>query len=99
VLGEDSILTSYYIGLDVADQPGVLAKIAHVFADHGVSIEVMRQTMHTEDPLSIADGSATAELRIITHRGTEASLAATVEAIKDLDVVNSVTSVLRVEGV
>lgn len=99
VLGEDSILTSYHIGLDVADQPGVLAKIAHVFADHGVSIEVMRQTMHTEDLPGTADGSAAAELRIITHRGTEASLAATVEAIKDLDVVNSVTSVLRVEGV
>lgn len=99
VLGEDSILTSYYIDIDAADQPGVLAKIAHVFADHGVSIEVMRQTMHTEDLVSIADGTASAELRIITHRGTEESLAATVEAIKDLDIVNSVTSVLRVEGV
>jgi homoserine dehydrogenase len=99
VLGEESILTSYYIDIDAADQPGVLAKIAHVFADHGVSIEVMRQTMHTEDLVSIADGTASAELRIITHRGTEKSLAATVEAIKDLDIVNSVTSVLRVEGV
>ena len=40
-----------------------------------------------------------AELRIVTHRASEAALAATVEAVKGLDVINSVTSVLRVEGV
>ena len=39
------------------------------------------------------------ELRIVTHRAPEAALAATVEAVKGLDVINSVTSVLRVEGV
>ena len=39
---------SYYIGLDVADQPGVLARIAQLFAEHGVSIEIMRQTIHRD---------------------------------------------------
>jgi homoserine dehydrogenase len=88
-------VTSYYIGLDVADQPGVLAKIARLFADHGVSIEIMRQTIHRD-----ADSNTeSAELRIVTHRASEAALAATVEAVKGLDVINSVTSVLRVEGV
>ncbi|MCA4132191.1 homoserine dehydrogenase [Arthrobacter sp. M4] len=87
--------TSYYIGLDVADQPGVLAKIAHIFAEHGVSIEIMRQTIH-RDAESQAES---AELRIITHRASEAALAATVEAVKGLEIINSVTSVLRVEGV
>jgi homoserine dehydrogenase len=94
-LGIESSTTSYYIGLDVADQPGVLAKIAQLFAEHGVSIEIMRQTIHT-DKLSNAES---AELRIVTHRASEAALAATVEAVKGLDVINSVTSVLRVEGV
>ncbi len=42
----DAAITSYYIGLDVADQPGVLARIAQIFAEHGVSIEIMRQTIH-----------------------------------------------------
>ncbi|MCB5281791.1 homoserine dehydrogenase [Arthrobacter sp. AL08] len=87
--------TSYYIGLDVADQPGVLAKIARLFADHGVSIEIMRQTTHRDADSNIES----AELRIVTHRASEAALAATVEAAKGLDVINSVTSVLRVEGV
>lgn len=90
-----SAVTSYYIGLDVADQPGVLAQIARLFAEHGVSIEIMRQTIHRD-----ADSNTeSAELRIVTHRASEAALAATVEAVKGLDVINSVTSVLRVEGV
>ena len=90
-----SAVTSYYIGLDVADQPGVLAKIARLFAEHGVSIEIMRQTIHRDADSNIES----AELRIVTHRASEAALAATVEAVKGLDVINSVTSVLRVEGV
>ena len=88
-------VTSYYIGLDVADQPGVLARIAQLFAEHGVSIEIMRQTIHRDADSDIES----AELRIVTHRASEAALAATVEAVKGLDVINSVTSVLRVEGV
>ncbi|WP_427006889.1 homoserine dehydrogenase [Pseudarthrobacter sp. H2] len=88
-------MTSYYIGLDVADQPGVLARIAQLFAEHGVSIEIMRQTIHRDAGSKVES----AELRIVTHRAREAALAATVEAVKGLDVINSVTSVLRVEGV
>lgn len=87
--------TSYYIGLDVADQPGVLARIAHIFAENGVSIEIMRQTIHRDSSSAVES----AELKIVTHRASEAALAATVEAVKGLDVINSVTSVLRVEGV
>jgi homoserine dehydrogenase len=90
----DAATTSYYIGLDVADQPGVLAKIAQLFAENGVSIEIMRQTIHRDADSNVES----AELRIVTHRASEAALAATVEAVKGLDVINSVTSVLRVEG-
>jgi homoserine dehydrogenase len=86
--------TSYYIGLEVKDQPGVLARIAQIFAAHGVSIETMRQTTHP-----VANGSGdSATLRIGTHRGPEAALAATVADIEQLDVVTAVISVLRVEG-
>lgn len=94
-LSIDASNTSYYIGLDVADQAGVLARIAHIFAEHGVSIEIMRQTIHRDS----ASNVESAELKIVTHRASEAALAATVEAVKGLDVINSVTSVLRVEGV
>ena len=89
----EKVTTSYSIGLDVADAPGVLSAVARVFAENGVSIETMRQKSHTDA------AGASAELRFVTHRAPEAALAATVEAIKGLDVINSVTSVLRVEGV
>ncbi|WP_427018502.1 homoserine dehydrogenase [Pseudarthrobacter sp. P1] len=92
-LGIDAVSTRYYIGVDAADQPGVLSKIAAVFTEHGVSIETMRQTVHHNG------GESSAELRFVTHEASEAALAATVEAIKGLDVINSVTSVLRVEGI
>ncbi|MDR6988899.1 homoserine dehydrogenase [Paenarthrobacter nitroguajacolicus] len=94
-LSIDASNTSYYIGLDVADQAGVLARIAHIFAENGVSIEIMRQTIHRDSESNVES----AELKIVTHRASEAALAATVEAVKGLDVINSVTSVLRVEGV
>ncbi|SED92741.1 homoserine dehydrogenase [Arthrobacter alpinus] len=97
VLPIDAVSTRYYIHLDAADQPGVLSKISALFAENGVSIESMRQTVHREHGENEGPGSA--ELRIVTHRAGEAALAATVKAINGLDVINSVTSVLRVEGV
>lgn len=97
VLPIEAVSTRYYMDLDAADQPGVLSKISALFAENGVSIESMRQTVHREPGEN--EGPGTAELRIVTHRAGEAALAATVAAINGLDVINSVTSVLRVEGV
>ena len=99
VLGIDAVTTQYYIGLDAADQPGVLAKISALFAENGVSIETMRQTVHRERGADDDGAPGLAELRIVTHRASEAALAATVQAISGLDIINSITSVLRVEGV
>ncbi|MDN5755063.1 MAG: homoserine dehydrogenase [Arthrobacter sp.] len=90
----EAVRTSYSIGLQVSDKTGVLAKIAKIFTDHKVSIETMRQS--PEDVEGDAPGSAS--LRFVTHRGSEAALAATVADIKELSVVTAVTSVLRVEG-
>ncbi len=94
-LSIDTVRTSYCIGLQVTDQPGVLARIAQIFAENGVSIETMRQRIHQGGP----DGGTTAELRIVTHRAPEASLAATVKQVAGLDVITAVSSVLRVEGI
>lgn len=88
----DQIATSYWISLRVADESGVLSRIAALFAEHGVSIELLRQSV-----VDSADGGS-ALLRIVTHKSTEAALAATVAAVGKLDVVKEVTSVLRVEG-
>lgn len=85
-VGESS--TRYYVAVDVADKAGVLAKVAHAFAEHDVSIETLRQDGHGDD----------ATLQIVTHVAREGDLSATVETLRGLDVVRSVASVLRVVG-
>ena len=84
--------TSYAIGLRVSDEPGVLAAIATIFAKNGVSIETLRQSVNAES------GAGAADLRIVTHRSTESALAATVASVAELEAVQEVISVLRVEG-
>jgi homoserine dehydrogenase len=80
--------TRYHISLDVADRPGVLAQVAHVFAAHDVSIAAVRQR----------DRTSTASLVIVTHLAPDAALEATVSEIGKMDVVHEVVSVMRVEG-
>ncbi len=89
-----SITTRYQITLAVADQPGVLAAIANLFSDHRVSVETLVQSAGV-DPKS---GAPTATLVIGTHEASESSLAATVKALAATSVIESVVSVLRVEG-
>ena len=80
--------TRYLIRLDVADKPGVLAKVAETFAKGDVSIQTVRQNGRGDD----------AELIVMTHKATDAALAKTVAGLENLDVVKGVESVLRVEG-
>jgi homoserine dehydrogenase len=82
-------MTRYHISLDVDDRPGVLAAVATVFAEHGVSIETVRQRVHGPDD---------AELVVVTHIAPDRALAATVAELRELDAVRDVLSVMRVEG-
>ena len=84
----DEAPTSYYVNLDVTDRPGVLASIATAFADHGVSIQVVRQDGHGDD----------AGLVLRTHRATDAALQATVAELRSLSTVRRVVGTMRVEA-
>ena len=44
--------TRYHLSLEVADVAGVLATIAQVFAEHGVSIQTVRQHGRDAEPSS-----------------------------------------------
>jgi len=91
------IETSYHVVLRVADQPGVLATVAGVFHEYNVSVELVEQGVFV--PASgPAAKAATTTLVIGTHEARESDLAATVMALSKLPVVDSVVSVLRVEG-
>ena len=84
----DDVVTRYHVSLDVADKAGVLAQVATVFAEHGVSIDTVRQTGREGD----------ASLVVVTHRAADAALSATVTALRSLDNVRGVASIMRVEG-
>ncbi|MFE6971832.1 homoserine dehydrogenase [Isoptericola sp. NPDC057653] len=96
VLPHDAAVTRYQVRLVVADRPGVLAQVAQVLADHGVSIDTVRQA--PDEPYAVGVAEGTAALLLTTHAAREASLAATVAAVRGLDAVHEITSVLRVEG-
>ena len=80
--------TRYLIRLNVADKPGVLESVAHVFASHQVSIQTVRQS----------GAGDKAELIVMTHISSESALSETVKDLAKLDAVTDVASVLRVEG-
>ncbi|MDN5763130.1 MAG: homoserine dehydrogenase [Microlunatus sp.] len=84
----DDVVTRYHVCLEVADVTGVLATVAACFAEHGVSIQTVRQQGRGTD----------AQLVVVTHRATDAALSATVRALRTLPSVRDVTSVMRVEG-
>ncbi|MBA2318880.1 MAG: homoserine dehydrogenase [Euzebyales bacterium] len=78
----------YYVLLDVADQPGVLAAVASTFGDHAVSIRSVWQ-----------EGTGDlAQLLLITHAARERAVQATLHDLRALPAVRDVASVMRVEG-
>jgi homoserine dehydrogenase len=89
-----SVTTRYSMDLEVSDELGVLATVARIISDHGVSVEIVEQVVHS----SSSGVSGTATLVIGTHVATEAALARTVAALAESDAVTNVASVLRIEG-
>lgn len=90
VLPIDRVFTRYQITVEAKDRPGVLATIATTFADHGVSVETVEQSINPRK---------TATLMVGTHEAEEASLQAVVTALAASDAVESIKSVIRVEGI
>src|SRR5436309_3355803 len=84
----DEMRSQYYLNLQVADRPGVLAAVAGVFGEHGVSIKSMEQ-------VGLGDE---AELVFITHAAGEREMQATIAGLRGLDVVDRIGSLIRVIG-
>lgn len=84
----DQTIVQYSILLDVADESGVLAAVASTFGQHDVSIKSVWQE----------GAQDTAQLLLITHAARERDVQATLEALRQLDTVRDVASVMRVEG-
>ena len=85
--------TRYYVSINVADRPGVLATVAAEFAKREVSIAEVRQ----EGVVDEGGQRLGARVVVVTHTATDAALSETVAALAELDVVQNVASVLRLE--
>ena len=83
---------AWYLSLRVDDRSGVLAAIAGVFGEHGVSIDSMEQ--HS---LSGPDDAANeARIDLIIHPASQSDVRATLDALGVLDSVRSIGSTIRV---
>ena len=83
----DSIVSSYYLRLDVQDEPGVLAHVSSILGEHDVSIEVLNQKdTRPRD----------AQIVIVTNEVTESSINAAIRQLGNLEQVTSAVTKIRV---
>lgn len=82
----DDATSEYYLNVEVADRPGVLASVANVFGSNGVSIRTMEQEGLGDE----------ARLIFITHTAREADMQATLRGLRDLPAVDRIVSLVRV---
>ncbi len=80
------IVSSFYLHLEVADRPGVLARIATVLGDSDVSVKSVNQRGAGDD----------ARLVMIVHECLESRFEAAVEALAQLDDLRSAPRSIRV---
>ncbi|MDQ1491539.1 MAG: homoserine dehydrogenase, partial [Actinomycetota bacterium] len=90
----DEVASQFYVMAEVADRPGVLAAIASAFGEHGVSIKSMQQQGIPEEERKNGD----ARLIFVTHKAKERDFEATMAAVRQLEPVHRVGSILRVVG-
>ena len=86
------IETRYYLRLNVADRPGVLAQISKVLGDHQISISSVIQ--------KLADSIVqTAEIVIMTHPAKEAAMQKALQEVTQLTMVKEISNFVRVESI
>ncbi|HEY0515923.1 MAG TPA: homoserine dehydrogenase [Solirubrobacteraceae bacterium] len=82
----EDVSSAFYIHLDVADEPGVLAAVTKVLGEHAVSIKSVVQRGMGEH----------ARLVMVTHPVLESALRAAVERVAGFDFVRSPPRTIRV---
>lgn len=87
---DEQIASKYFMLLHVEDRAGVLKQIASVLAEYDVSIESVMQLP--------TPGREGAELIIITHEASKASMNRVLQDFGSVSAVHAVKSVYRVEG-
>jgi len=90
VLSMDDVVTAYYLRMSAQDRPGVVAKVAGILGDLGISIEAIQQ----KEPL---EGEATASLVMLTQPVLEKSMRQAIDSIEAMDSIEGKVVMIRVE--
>lgn len=85
----DNVVSRYSVGVLVEDRLGVLANITRILAEHGISVDSLRQSTPKE---------GVAQIRMVTHSAKDSDLRRAIAVIDALDTVREVNSVIRVES-
>ncbi|TCT04867.1 homoserine dehydrogenase [Paralcaligenes ureilyticus] len=88
ILAMAAVSSSYYLRLRVEDRPGVLADLARILADSGISIGSMFQEPHGENA---------ADIIFLSHEALEGDIDRAIAKIQTLSFVKSKVTRLRVE--
>ncbi len=98
VRGAEDVRGRFYLRFNVLDQPGVIAKMAGVLGDCGISIASLIQHAMDEDEGAREELHTVVPLVIMTHETTEGAVRRAVDAISRLDFVQAGIVRLRVRG-
>ncbi len=90
VLRMDEIETAYYLRLSALDRPGVMARIASILGEEGISIEAIKQ----KEP---GEGEDYVPLVMLTHRVVEGRMNQAIAQIEALDSVIEPVVRIRME--
>jgi len=91
ILPMAEITTSYYLRMNVSDQPGVLADLTRILADATISIDAMMQ----KEP---ADGETRTDIIFLTHQTQEKHVLAAIAKIEGLATVCGSVTKIRLEN-
>lgn len=81
------IRSKYYLRLRISDQPGMLAQITQLFADHTISVEAMLQRPYE---------AQCAHLLFSTHEALESDVRAMIKDLEGLDAVLETPFMIRI---
>jgi len=91
ILPMSEVTTSYYLRMNVSDQPGVLADLTRILADAGISIDAMLQ----KEP---ADGETRTDIIFLTHQTQEKHVTAAIAKMEGLPTVCGSVTKIRLEN-
>lgn len=91
VCAMDDVETAYYLRMTAIDRPGVVAAVAGILSEAGISIEAMQQ----KQP---AEGEVEVPLVMLTHNVCERHMNKAIEQIEALDVVKGGVTRIRAES-